>query len=169
MAVKSFAGAAALCLLLSVTAAAQIRVPAAYFEGAVKEMPEKKPGRLVVGDGDELEFAWEKGSWKVPYAQIKTIYLSLSRHSVLGEAFGLYGAAVGAMKKRKLLLSLILAGEDGRQRRCVFFLPQAAPAEFFAAVEKKSGRKVVYESEEARRATEWTEEKTPETPPKKNP
>jgi hypothetical protein len=161
MSIKTFAGAIVLCLTLNVAAMAQIEVPAAYFEGAVKEMPEKKPGKLIAADGETLEFAWEKGSWKVPYTQIKTIYLSLSRQSALGEAFGLAGAAAGAMKKRKLLLSLMLSDGQGRPRRCIFFLPQAAPREFMEMIEKQSGRNVVYESEEARLATEERLEKTP--------
>jgi hypothetical protein len=161
MSVKIIAGSVVLCLMLAVAAQAQIEVPAAYFEGVVKEMPEKKPGKLIAADGETLEFAWEKGRWKVPYTQIKTIYLSLSRQSALGEAFGLSGAAVGAMKKRKLLLSLMLSNGEGRPLRCVFFLPQAAPREFMEMIEKKSGRNVVYESEEARLATEERSEKAP--------
>lgn len=161
MSAKSIAGAIVLCLLLPIAGMAQIEVPAAYFEGAVKEMPEKKPGKLIAADGDQLEFTWEKGSWKVPYTQIKTIYLSLSRQSALGEVFGLEGYAIGRLKKRKLLLSLMLSDGQGRPRRCVFFLPQAAPREFMEMIEKKSGRNVVYESEEARVATEERLEKTP--------
>jgi len=159
MFVRLAAIALLLCLLPS--AHAQVKVDAAYFEGAVKELPVKKPGKLIAADSEELEFTWEKGSWKAPYKQIRTIYLSLSRHSVLGEAFGLSGAAIGAMKKRKLLLSLALNDESGRSRRCVFFLPQAAPREFLEMIEKKSERKVIYESEEARLATEEREEKAP--------
>jgi hypothetical protein len=67
----------------------------------------------------------------------------------------------GRLKKRKLLLSLILTDEQGRNRRCVFFLPEAAPMKFFEIMEKKSGRNTVYESEEARRAVEEAGEKTP--------
>jgi hypothetical protein len=161
MSAKFFAGAVALCLLLAVAGMAQSETPAAYFEGAVKEMPEKKPGKLIARDGEMLEFAWEKGSWKVPYKQIRTIYLSLSRHSVLGEAFGLEGYVAGRLKKRKLLLSLMLKDDEGRQRRCVFFLPQAASREFLEMIEEQSGRNTVYESEEARLAIEGQSRKTP--------
>lgn len=150
-----------LCLLLAATGWAQEKADAAYFEGMVKEMPVKKPGKLIAGDGPDLEFTWEKGSWKTPYRQIKTIYLSLTRQSALGELFGLTGAAVGAMKKRKLMLSLILTDDEGKSRRCVFFLPYAATPKFFSVIEEKSGRKVVYESEEARLAVEQSVEKSP--------
>jgi|GEM_PF-6173206 len=165
MPIKFAIRSVACLLLLTATGWAQSKVDAAYLEGAVKELPEKKPGKLSAGEGDALEFTWDKGRWQTPYKQIKTIYLSLSRHSVLGEAFGLAGAAAGAMKKRKLLLSLILTDETGRSRRCIFYLPQAAPREFFERLEKQSGRKVVYESEEARRATEEKEEKAPDKKP----
>jgi hypothetical protein len=161
MKAKSFILSIVLMLLSATAAMGQVDVPAAYFDGAVKEMPEKKPGKLLANDGEALEFTWDKGSWKVPYSQIKTIYLSLSRQSELGQVFGVGGYAVGRLKKRKLLLSLILTDEQGRNRRCVFFLPEAAPMKFFEIMEKKSGRNTVYESEEARRAVEEASEKTP--------
>src|SRR5262245_54633357 len=158
---KSFVVAVVLSLLPAASAMGQVEVPAAYFEGVVKEMPEKKPGKLAANDSETLEFTWDKGSWKVPYAQIKTIYVSLTRQSELGQVFGLGGYVAGRLKKRKLLLSLILADEQGRNRRCVFFLPEAASLKLFEVIEKKSGRNVVYESEEARRAVEEASEKTP--------
>ena len=160
MTTKSLFAAILLSLPLAASAMGQINIPAAYFDGAVKEMPVKKAGKLAANDGETLEFTWDKGSWKVPYTEIKTVYLSLSRQSALGEIFGLEGYAVGRLKKRKLLLSLILTDEQGRNRRCVFFLPEAAPLKFFETIEKKSGRNVIYESEEARRAVEEAGEKT---------
>ncbi len=161
MRIRSFLLSVVLTASLTAVAMGQIDVPAAYLDGAVKEMPEKKPGRLLASDGEALEFTWDKGNWKVPYSQIKTIYLSLSRQSELHQVFGLPGYAVGRLKKRKLLLSLIFADEQGRNRRCVFFLPEAAPLKFFETIEKKSGRNTVYESEEARRAVEEAGEKPP--------
>jgi hypothetical protein len=161
MKAKSFILSIVLTLLSATAAMGQVDVPAAYFDGAVKEMPKKKPGKLLVNDGEALEFTWDKGSWKVQYSQIKTIYLSLSRQSELGLVFGFPGYAVGRLKKRKLLLSLILTDEQGRNRRCVFFLPDAAPLKFFETIEKKSGRSTVYESEEARRAVEEASEQAP--------
>ena len=161
MKVKSFILSIVLILLSATAAMGQIDVPAAYFEGAVKEMPLKKPGKLLANDGEALEYSWDKGSWKVPYSQIKTVYISLSRQSELHQVFGLGGYAVGRLKKRKLLLSLIFTDEQGRNRRCVFFLPEAAPQKFFEMIEKKSGRNAIYESEEARLAVEETGEKTP--------
>src|SRR5215468_7208766 len=161
MTTRSLVAAILLSLPLATSAMGQINVPAAYLEGAVNEMPAKKPGKLAANDGEALEFTWDKGSWKVPYQQIKTIYLSLSRQSELGQVFGLGGYAVGRLKKRKLLLSLIFTDDQGRNRRCVFFLPEAAPLKFFEMIEKKSGRNTVYESEEARLAVEEASEKTP--------
>ena len=161
MKAKSFILSIVLSLLSATAAMGQIEVPAAYFEGAVKEMPLKKPGKLLANDGEALEYAWDKGNWKVPYSQIKTIYISLSRQSELHQVFGLGGYAVGRLKKRKLLLSLIFTDEQGRNRRCVFFLPEAASLKFFEMIEKKSGRNTIYESEEARLAVEEASEKTP--------
>lgn len=136
---------------------AQQSFDAMYMQGRVRELPEKKPGKLDVSDADALQFTWEKGSWKVPFSQIKTVYVSLSRRSALGEAFGLAGAAIGEAKKRKLLFSLSLTDEKGTNRNAVFFLPGAPPPEFWQALEAKTGRPVVYESEEARKGAEGRE------------
>lgn len=141
-------------LLVTTPAGAQEPTDAAYLRGRVKELPKKKPGKLDVRDASVLNFTWDKGIWEVPFAQIKTIYISLSRRSVMAEAFGFPGMAVAGAKKRKLLLSLLLKDEKGRNRNCVFFLPQAATHEFLIVLGTKSGANVVYESEEARQAIE---------------
>jgi hypothetical protein len=104
-----------------------------------------------------LQFTWQKGTWKVPFAQIKTVYVSLSRRSALGEAFGLGGAAVGAAKKRKLLLSLTLTDEQGKSRNSVFCLLRGATPRFMSELESKIGRGIIYESAEARKAAEGSE------------
>jgi hypothetical protein len=102
MKAKSFILSIVLMLLSATAAMGQVDVPAAYFDGAVKEMPEKKPGKLLANDGEALEFTWDKGSWKVPYSQIKTIYLSLSRQSELGQVFGVGGYAVGKAEETQI-------------------------------------------------------------------
>ena len=133
--------------------AAQITYDAMYVQGRVKELPEKKPGKLDVADATVLQFTWDKGSWKVPFAQIKTVYVSLSRRSAMVEAFGLPGAAIGEAKARKLLLSLTLTDESGASRNCVFFIRGAATPQFWKTLESKTGR-VIFESEEARKAAQ---------------
>ena len=144
-------------MLLVVSLAEAQTADAAYLSGRVKELPPKKLGKLDISNTQALQFTWEKGGWKVPFARIKTVYVSLSRRSVLHEAFGLTGAAIGESKKRKLLLSLMLSDEQGKNRNCVFFLPGAPPAEFWRVMEEKTGRKIVFESEEARQAAEALE------------
>ncbi len=156
MSAKFVIGLVFIVAIAPATARAQSPIPikAIFMEGAVRELPEKKIGKLSVTDAETLEFSWDKGTWKTPVFRIKTLYLSLSRRSVLGEPFGLTGAAIGALKKRKLLISIIIADEANKNRRCVFFLPDTVAREFFEALETRSGRKVVYESEEARNAVE---------------
>jgi hypothetical protein len=142
---------ATLLLLATSPAWAQSSVEAMYLQGRVKELPKKKPGKLDVSDADFLQFTWQKGSWKVPFAQIKTVYASLSRRSALVEL------GIPADRKRKLLLSLTLTDEQGKSRNCVFFLPRGSTREFMRELETKSGRGVIYESAEARKAAEGSE------------
>ena len=130
---------------------------AMYVQGRVKELPERKPGKLDLADATVLQFTWDKGTWKVPFAQIRTVYVSLSRRSAMVEAFGLPGAAIGEAKTRKLLLSLNLADESGTNRNCVFFIRGPAAPQFWKTLESKTGRGIVFESEEARKAAQVAE------------
>lgn len=122
---------------------AQNHTDAMYLKGRVKELPRKKLGKLDVSDAEVLQFTWQKGTWKVPFAHIKTVYVSLSRRP-----------EVLLARKRKLLLSLNLTDEQGRKRNCVFFLPRGSTREFIRELETKTGRGVIYESAEARKAIE---------------
>jgi len=142
-------GALAIALLLVTTLAqGQTTIDAAYLQGRVEELPKNKPGKLDAADAETLQFTWEKGSWKVLYSEIKTVYVSLTRRSVMVEVFGLPGA------KRKLLLSLVVADRPGATRNSVFYLPKGATRDFMRTLETKTGRRAVYESEEARRGAE---------------
>jgi hypothetical protein len=156
MSIKLLIGFVSLVLTATSSAEAQSPIPikAVFMEGTVKEIPQKKTGRFSISNAETLEFSWDKGAWKTPFSRIKTLYLSLSRRSALVEPFGLPGAAIGSAKKRKLLLSIIIADEANNNRRCVFFLPERVSREFLEALETRSGRKVIYESEEARNAVE---------------
>jgi hypothetical protein len=137
-------------LLAAGPAVAQTNIDAAYVRGRVKELPKKKPGKLDVSDANVLKYIWKKGTWEVPFTQIKTIYILLSRRSAMVE-LGLVGAA-GFAKKRKVLLSLSFADDQGKNRNCVFFLPAGSSREFLNTLETKVGREAVFESAEARKA-----------------
>jgi hypothetical protein len=141
-------------LALPSVLAAQTTYDAMYVQGRVKELPDKKPGKLDVADATVLQFTWDKGSWKVPFAQIRTVYVALSRRSAMGEAFGLPGAAIAEAKTRKLLLSLTLTDDSGNNRNCVFFIRGAASPQFWKTLESRTGRDVIFESEEARKAAQ---------------
>lgn len=145
-------------LTFAAGASVQSTADAVYWHGRIKELPEKKLGKLDVGDPQTLQYTWEKGAWKVPYSQIKTVYVSMSRRSALVELDIIVGAIASA-RKRKLLLSLNMTDEKGNNRNGVFYLPRGPLKEFLQQLEAKTGRRVVYESEEARRATEAEPEK----------
>jgi hypothetical protein len=132
-----------LFLLVAGLVWAQNHTDAMYLKGRVKELPRKKLGKLDVSDAEVLQFTWQKGTWKVPFAHIKTVYVSLSRRP-----------EVLLARKRKLLLSLNLTDEQGTTRNCVFFLPRGSTREFIRELETKTGRGVIYESAEARKAIE---------------
>jgi hypothetical protein len=124
---------------------AQEPIEAVYLQGRIKGIPEKKSGKLDSSDPEILRFTWDKGSWKVPYTQIKTIYLSMTRQSVMVEVFGVPGA------KRKLLLSLVFTDDQGNSRNGVFILSGTSNYELVRTLESKTQRQAVYESAEARK------------------
>jgi len=129
---------------------------AAYVQGNVETVPKNKAGKLAVTETG-LNFTWDKGAQEIPHSRIKTLYLSLSRRSAMAEAFGVYGIPAALAKKRKLLFSIALTEEQGSSPKYVFFLPAAVTQGFLSILEKNSGRKVIFESEEVRKATESQE------------
>jgi hypothetical protein len=145
---------ALLFLCTAAPASAQSATDALYLHGRVKELPEKKSGKLDASDAEALQFTWEKGTWRVPFAQIRTVYVSLSRRTAWTELDIIAGAVAGAAQKRKVLLSLNLTDEQGRRRNCVFYLPSLPAGEFLRVLETKTGRKAIFESAEARQALE---------------
>jgi hypothetical protein len=64
---------------------------------------------------------------------------------------------IGEAKARKLLLSLTLTDESGTSRNCVFFIRGAGTPQFWKTLESKTGRGVIFESEEARKAAQVAE------------
>jgi hypothetical protein len=67
------------------------------------------------------------------------------------------GATIGEAKARKLLSSLTLTDDSGNSRNCVFFIRGAASPQFWKTLESRTGRDVIFESEEARNAAQSAE------------
>jgi len=127
----------------------EIREPV-YAGGALK-LPSGATGKLDVRGEATLKVVWKSGEWELPYTRVQTLYASLSRPSAMVELGGVhYAFLLGAMKNRKLYLSMRYLEPDGSSSNCYFLVPVSA-SELVDVLAKKTNRNVVFESEEARR------------------
>jgi len=109
----------------------------------------------------EVVFVAEKGGGKVsiPYAKIETLEYGQKAGRRLGAA--VTGGAVNPVfllflfsKKRKHFLSISYEDEDGKKQGAVFELAKGIVKDSLTTLESKSGKKVEYESDEAKKYLE---------------
>jgi hypothetical protein len=123
-----------------------------YIGGSAKA-PSSKLAILDLSDEQVMRIAWKGGNWELPYSRIQTLYVTLSRPSALVELSGAtYGLLMlGALRGRKGYLSVRYEDPDATSRTCLFLIPPSGALKTVETLARKSGRNIVFESEEARR------------------
>ena len=152
-----------LSFLWTPLAEAAVRGKAArYVGGTLAVLKEAVNGTWDMAE-NEVVFTAEKSGARVsiPYAKIETLEY--------GQKVGrrMWGAAVGNVliltpvtllllfsKKRKHFLTLTYLDEEGKKQGAVFELAKKIVKDSVLALEAKSGKKVEYESDEAKKHLE---------------
>ena len=103
----------------------------------------------------EVVFAAEKGGGKVsiPYAKIETIEYGQKAGRRVGVALVVNPLFLFS-KKRKHFVSISFLDADGKKQGAVFELAKNIVKESVMALETKSGKKVEFESDEAKKFLE---------------
>jgi hypothetical protein len=116
-------------------------------------LPEVEPGqdlRLIVIDASDLEIAAKRGAIRVPYSNINQLEYgqkvgrNLLPAIVISPLFLLN-------KTRKHFLTLGYTDNDGRQHALVVRLDKGDVRAVLASLEARTGRRVVYLDDEARK------------------
>jgi hypothetical protein len=124
---------------------------AQYVGGTVAGLPSKSEGNINTTDEDVFLFRWKKASVRIPYANINTLEYGLRVNRRYAEAI-LISPILLLAKKRKHFLTVGYTDEQGHQQAMVFELPKSVVRQMLVSLEAKTGRRVEYQDEEARKA-----------------
>jgi hypothetical protein len=124
---------------------------AQYVGGTVAGLPSKSEGNINTTDEDVFLFRWKQASVRIPYANINTLEYGLRVNRRYAEAI-LISPILLLAKKRKHFLTVGYTDEQGHQQAMVFELPKSVVRQMLVSLEAKTGRRVEYQDEEARKA-----------------
>ena len=126
---------------------------AAYRGGTLARPKPSTTGTVVTTAEDHFIFRHAKGELRVPYERINSIEYGQKAGRRLGLAIALTPAFL-LSKKRRHYLTLNYLAENDEQQAAVFELGKRIVRTTLAALEARTGLEVVYEDEEARKASQ---------------
>jgi hypothetical protein len=121
-----------------------------YVGGTIESIPEKTEGQLDDSSATEAVFQCKKGSFRIPYKTISSLEYGQKAGRRVGVAIAISPIAL-LSKKRRHYLSVAYVDAAGAKQGVVFELSKGRVQPVVAAMEKRSGRKVEFESAEAQK------------------
>ena len=141
-------------LLLEGVAGAAVRGRAAkYVGGTLSGLTENSDGFIELGDSATIFKAKSGASVSIPYKRIDSLEYGQKAGRRLGLAL-VVSPLFLLSKKRKHFLTINFENEAGKKQGAVFELAKGIVRETLVALETQSGKKVEYESDEARQHAE---------------
>lgn len=140
------------CLILTIeTMAGERGGRAEYVGGTLSALKERSDGRIQTTDAVFLEFRARKGSIRVPYEKINLLEYGQKAERRVGMAIVISPMFL-LSKERKHFLTIGYADEEGRQQALVFQVDKDDVRSVLVSLEARTGRKVQFQDEEARKA-----------------
>ena len=124
---------------------------AQYIGGTIAGLPSKSEGNISATDGDDFLFRSKQAFIRIPYGKINTLEYGQRVNRRYAEAI-LISPFLLLAKKRKHFLTVGYTDEEGHQQAMVFELPKGVVRQMLVSLEAKTGRRVEYQDEEARKA-----------------
>ena len=124
---------------------------AQYVGGTVAGLPSKSEGNIDTTDGEVLLFRAKQATVRIPYNKINTIEYGQRVNRRIVEAV-LVSPLLLLAKKRKHFLTVGYTDEQGQQQALVFQLNKGAVRAVLVSLEAKTGRKIEFQDEDARKA-----------------
>ncbi len=137
--------------ILGLAAAARGQAKAEYIGGTAEKLAVGTSGAIAVADKLYFAFYSRKSNVRVAYDKInlleygQTVGRRLDLAIIISPAFLL-------VKKRKHFLTVGYTDEDGQQQALVFQVDKNDIRATLASLEARTGQKVQYQDEEARKA-----------------
>lgn len=142
-------------MLLSLAAASIGAVPpgapAKYVGGTLQDLPARTEGLVITTGPDLLLFKMKKQNVEIPYEKIDLLEYGqkVDRRYALGV---LVSPLLLLSKKRRHYLTLGYSDSEGRRHAMVLQIHKDHVRSVLASLEAKTGRRVEYQDEEARKA-----------------
>jgi hypothetical protein len=124
---------------------------AEYIGGTLQSVTARTSGKIVTSDAQSLVFSTSKTLVRVPYDRINQIEYGQTVSRRYLESI-LISPVFMLAKKRAHFLTVAYETDDGQQQAMVFRVDKNAIRAVLVSLEAKTGRKVVYQDEEARKA-----------------
>jgi len=121
-----------------------------YVGGTIQAIPEQTEGRLDTSNDERLVFTSDKGSFEIPYPNITSLEYGQKAGRRVGVAL-VVSPWILFSKKRRHFLTIGWNDDEGKPQGVVLELPKKKTKTTLIILEVRSGQKVEYESEEARK------------------
>ncbi len=122
-----------------------------YVGGTVAELPSKSEGRIQTTDADVLLIHSKGVDLRVPYRNINVVEYGQRVNRRIAEAI-LISPLMLLSKKRLHFLTVGYSDTEGHQQAMVFQENKNDVRSLLVSLEARTGRKVEFQDEEARRA-----------------
>ena len=120
-----------------------------YVGGTISKIPEATTGGLDVKDEQLMTFDSDKGSFEIPYKSITSLEYGQKAGRRVGVAIVITVWALFS-KKRKHFLTIGFTDKDNKPQGVVLEIAKGRAKSLITIIEARSGKKVEYESEEAK-------------------
>jgi hypothetical protein len=121
-----------------------------YVGGTIAGLPEATMGRLDTKSDKVLVFESPKGRFEIAYENVTSLEYGQKAGRRLGVALTITIWAL-LSKKRKHFLTIGFTDEHEKPQGVVLEIPKGTAKSFITIIEVRSGKKVEYESEEAKK------------------
>ena len=123
---------------------------ALYVGGTMSSLKENTEGKVSVADDKNFVFDSKAGKITIPYAQVNSLEYGQKAGRRLGLAIAVSPLFLFS-KKRRHFLTLGYKDDADKQQAAVLELGKSLVTPTIAALEAKTGKKVDYEDDEARK------------------
>jgi hypothetical protein len=124
---------------------------AQYVGGTVAGLPSKSEGNINTTDEEAFLFRSKRTSVRIRYDKINTLEYGQRVNRRYAEAI-LISPVLLLAKKRKHFLTVGYTDDQGHQQAMIFELPKGQIRSTLVSLEAKTGRKIEFQDEEARKA-----------------
>jgi len=122
-----------------------------YIGGTVSSLKEGAEGKSSAKDEKVFIFEADKEKLSIPYDHIDSLEYGQKAGRRVGVAFAVNPIFIFS-KKRRHFLTLGYTDENGKQQAAVFEMGKSIVRVTLATLEARTGRKIEYQDEEARKS-----------------